>query len=102
MQRDHNDLVTLHEQRDEQRSHYKKVEYAFDKVVDWKEVHTQTPITLPRYNFKQKRKNQILFDYFKEILDEVKEARELATKSYNRIWNSSYKIFKDLGMDTMT
>jgi hypothetical protein len=102
VQRHHDDLVTLQEKIDEQRSHYKKAQYAFDKVVDWQEVHTQTPETLSRYNAKQNMKNQILFDYFKKIFDEVKEFRELATKVCKIIWNSSDDILEDLGMETMT
>jgi hypothetical protein len=71
-------------------------------VADWKETHTQTPDIIPRYNDKQKMKNKILFDSFKEIFDEVKETREMATKGCSIIWNSSDKILEDLGMETMT
>jgi hypothetical protein len=47
-------------------------------------------------------KNQILFDSFKELFDKVKEAKEMPTKSCNRIWNSVDEILEDLGMETMT
>jgi hypothetical protein len=38
---------------------------------------------------KEKVKNQILFDSYKEIYDEEKEAREMGTKACIGIWNSS-------------
>jgi hypothetical protein len=79
----------------EQRSQYKKAQHAFDKVVDWQEMHTGTPATLPRYSVKKMIKDHILFDSFKEIFYEVQEAQELATKSCLRIWNSSDELLED-------
>jgi len=42
-----------------------------------------------------------LFDSYKEIFDEVKEAREMATKSCINIKNSSTEILEDFGIETM-
>jgi hypothetical protein len=50
---------------------------------------------------KKNIKDQILFDSFKEIFDEVQEAQELATKACFRIWNSSDELLEDFGMETM-
>lgn len=101
VQRHYDDLVMLQEQVDEQRSQYKEVQRAFDKEAGWNEMHTQTPETLPKYSAKQKMKNQIPIDSCKEIFDEVKEAKEMATKACFMIWRSSDEILEDYKMETM-
>jgi len=96
IQRHHDDLITLQEQIKEKRSQYKKAQHAFDKVVDSREMYIETPAILPKYSVKKNTKDQILFDSFKEIFNEVQEAQELATRYYFRIWNSSYELLEFL------
>jgi hypothetical protein len=102
VQRHYDDLVMLQEQVDEQRSKYKEAQHAFDKVAELARKAYPTPETLPIYSAKHKMKNQILFDSYKEIFDEVKEAQEMATKACIRIWKSSDEDIRIFQMETMT
>jgi len=93
--------VVLQDQIDEQRSQYKEAQCAFDKVAYLQERHTQALEILPRYNVKMRINNQILFDSYKEIFDEVKEAREMGTKACIIISNYSDEMLEGFGIEIM-
>jgi hypothetical protein len=51
---------------------YQKAQSAFDKIIDWQDLYSNPPNTLPIYTTKQRIKDQILLNNGISIISDVK------------------------------
>jgi hypothetical protein len=95
------DHIRLNSQINEIKDKYKKAQEPFDKMINWKSVYLEPRGALPKYNEKQKLKDQMLFDPWKDILEDIGETQQLATKACKKIWNFFEDLLKECGMQVM-
>jgi chromosome segregation ATPase len=69
------DQIRLNDQINEIKDKYKKAQEAFEKMINWQSVYLEPPSTLPKYNEKKKLKDQVLFDSWKNILEDIEETQ---------------------------
>jgi hypothetical protein len=86
---------------EEMRDKYQKAQDAFDRIVDWKSVYQNPPSTLPLYTARQKIKDQVLFDTWKPLLEDIKSIQKIVKNSYKRLWNASDELLEEFEMDIM-
>jgi hypothetical protein len=74
---------------------------SFDRIVDWQSVYKNPPDTLPLYTTRQKIKDQVLFDTWKPLLEDIQSIQKIVTKEYKRLWNASNEILEEFIMEIM-
>ena len=61
-------------------------------------MYKNPPITLPLYTTIQKIKDQVIFDAYKPLLEEIWNTQKGVTKAYKILRNTSYELIEYLGM----
>jgi hypothetical protein len=85
---------------DSVKEKYQKAQNAFDKIIDWQDVYSNPPSTLPIYTTKQRIKDQVLLNTGRYIMNDVKSTQEAVGKACKRLWRASDSLLEQFGMDT--
>jgi hypothetical protein len=88
IQRNRDDQIRLEDHIEEIRDKYQKDNDSFDRIIDWQGVYKNPPDTLPLYTTRQRLKDQVFFDTWKPLLEDIQNIQKVVTKAYKRLWNS--------------
>jgi hypothetical protein len=53
---------------------------------------------LPSYSRKERIKDQLFFDNWKPLLEDIQDVQKTTSKACRRLWNSSDDFFEEIGM----
>jgi DNA repair exonuclease SbcCD ATPase subunit len=101
IQKNRSDHLKLGLQMNSVKEKYQKVQSAYDKIVDWKDVYDNPPNILPVYTTKQRIKYQVLLNTGKSILNDIKTTQEIVEKSCKILWRTSDNLLEQFGMETL-
>jgi hypothetical protein len=101
IQKNREDQIRMNDQLEDIRRKYQRAQNSFDKIVDWQSVYDNPPNTLSVYTSRKNIKDQVLFDTWKPLLNDIKSTHEAVNKACKILWNASDSLLEEFGMDVM-
>jgi hypothetical protein len=56
---------------------------------------------MPLYTTRNKIKDQVLFDPWKPLLEDIQSIQKIVTKAYKKLWNASNDLLEEFRMEIM-